>query len=87
MSYEVRLSRQSASYLRRVDPSTRNRIMARLAQLAEDSDGPYSKPLTNADGRYSSRIGGLRIIYRTIADEEVVDILVIAPRSDVYKHV
>lgn len=47
MSYEVRLSRDAASYLRRLDPATRERIEQRLLQLTIEPYSPIAtKPLT-----------------------------------------
>ncbi len=85
--YEIILSRQASRYLSRLDRTTQQRIVRRLDQLAEDPLGPFTKPLTNAEGLRSSRIGTWRIVYRV--DEIAHEVLVsdIAPRGEVYRQV
>jgi mRNA-degrading endonuclease RelE of RelBE toxin-antitoxin system len=62
-------------------------MVSRLEQLAEDPYGPFSKPLTNAEGLRASRVGTWRVVYRV--DEVAKEVLVsdIAPRGDVYRRV
>jgi len=85
VSYELRIARHAERYLRRLDRPTQDRIMRRLAQIAENPRGQYTKLLTNAAGRWASRVGGWRIIF-TIDDEaRVVDVSVIDPRGEVYR--
>lgn len=85
--YDIILSRQASRYLDRLDRTAQNRIVDRLDQLAEDPLGPFTKPLTNAEGLLSSRVGTWRIVYRI--DEAAQEVLVsdIAPRGDVYRRV
>ncbi len=83
--YEIVLSRQAARYLGRLDRTSQQRVVDRLEQLAEKPMGPFTKPLTNAEGLRSSRIGTWRIVYRV--DEASHEVLVsdIAPRGEVYR--
>ena len=83
--YEVVLSRQAARYLERVDRTAQQRIVDRLEQLAEDPWGPFTKPLTNADGLRSSRVGTWRIVYRIEEPTREVVVSDIAPRGEVYR--
>ena len=87
MSYELRITRQAERYVRRLDRRSQERIVRRLAQLAEDPRGPYTKPLTNAAGRWASRVGGWRIIYAIDDNARVVDVSVVGPRGDVYRDI
>lgn len=83
--YEIILSRQAAHYLERLDRTAQQRIVDRLEQLAGNPLGPFTNPLTNAEGLRWSRVGTWRIVYRV--DEPAHEILVsdIAPRGEVYR--
>lgn len=48
--YEIVLSRQAVRYLERLDRTSQRRLVGRLEPLAENPLGPFTKPLTNAEG-------------------------------------
>jgi mRNA interferase RelE/StbE len=83
--YDIVLSRQADRHLDRVDRIAQNRIIDRLDQLAQDPLGPFTKPLTHAEGLRSIWVGTWRIVYRI--DEAAQEVLVsdIASRGDVYR--
>ncbi len=83
--YEIILSRQAARYLERLDRTAQQRIVDRLEQLAKNPLGPFTKPLTNAEGLRSSRVGTWRIVYRIDASTHAVQVSDIAPRGEVYR--
>lgn len=87
MTYEVRTARQAQRYLLRLDRRSQARIMRRLAQLANGPRGPYSKPLTNAAGRWVSRVGDWRIIFTIDDEEDVVAVSHIGPRGEIYREI
>ncbi len=62
--YEIILSRQAGRYLERLDRTAQQRIIDRLEQLAKNPRDLFTKPLTNAEGLRSSRVGTWRIVYR-----------------------
>jgi hypothetical protein len=55
--YEIILSRHAARYLARLDRMAQLRIVDRLEQLTENPLGSFTKPLTNAEGPRSGRVG------------------------------
>jgi mRNA interferase RelE/StbE len=83
--YDVILSRQAARYLDHLDRITQQRMIARLEQLAEDPCGPLTKPLTNAEGLRSTRVGTWRIVYRIDESTQEIRVSDIAPRGEVYR--
>ncbi len=85
MTFEVRLARAAADYLRRPDRRSQERVIQRLDQIAADPFGPYSKPLTNLAGRRSARVGGWRIIFTVDVGARIVAVSDIAPRGEVYR--
>lgn len=87
MNYVARLSAAAAKKLAHLDRPTRDRIFERLRQLESDPyDSRLGKPLVNAAGRWSSRVGNTwRIIYRIDRQERIVRIEAIQSRGEVYK--
>ena len=82
-AYKLKLSRQAASYFRRLDADTRQRINDGLIQAFKDPIGA-SDHLVNRGSERKIRVGSLRILFRIEADEIVVD--AILPGGDIYKH-
>ncbi|MCC6627862.1 MAG: type II toxin-antitoxin system RelE/ParE family toxin [Chloroflexi bacterium] len=87
MSYELRIARQAEAAFGRCDRRLQERILARLAQIETDPFGPYTKPLVNASGRRSARVGDWRIIFAVDVAARVVDVSVIGPRGRAYRDV
>lgn len=85
MSYEVRIARQAEAALRRYDRRLQERLLRRLEQIADDPFGPHTKPLTNAAGRRSARVGDYRIIFAVDVDARVVNVSAIGPRGMIYR--
>ena len=85
MTYDVRLVRHAEAYLRRLDARTRERVTRQLERIAGDPYGPFSKQLTNAEGRRSVRVGDIRILYSVDDVERVVLVSAIGPRGHVYR--
>ncbi|PSR23491.1 MAG: hypothetical protein C7B45_02830 [Sulfobacillus acidophilus] len=83
--YEIILSRQAARYLERLDRMAQQRIIDRLEQLAKNPRDLFTKPLTNAEGLRSSRVGTWRIVYRIDEPLHEVQVSDIAPRGEVYR--
>ena len=83
--YEIILSRQAARYLERLDRTAQQRIIDRLEQLAKNPRDVFTKPLTNAEGLRSSRVGTWRIVYRIDEPLHEVQVSDIAPRGEVYR--
>ena len=87
MSYRIELSREAARYLRHLSRSDQERMARRIAQIATDPYGPYTKPLTNLAGCRAARVGGYRIIFTVDDKAQVVHISDIGPRGQVYRRV
>jgi mRNA interferase RelE/StbE len=85
VSFDVRLSRSAERYLERLPRDAQARIVERLAQLATDPFGPYTKPMQGTVGDRSSRVGGWRIIFEVNRDRRVVDVSDIGPRGQIYR--
>lgn len=85
MSYDVRIAERAFSYLERLDRRTQQRILDRLEQIASDPYGYYTKPLSNARGQRSSRVGNWRIVFAVNDSDRIVDVSIVAPRGRAYR--
>lgn len=86
MSYRLRAARSADAYLQRLDARTLRRILSRFSQIAADPfDGRYSKPLVNAAGARSARVGRLRILFFVDERAEAIEVTEIGPRGEVYR--
>ena len=82
-AYRFKVSQQAASYLKRLDTNTKQRINAVLIEACKDPIGA-SDHLINRGAERKIRVGGLRVLFRIEAGEIVVD--AILPRGECYKH-
>lgn len=94
MIFRVVLAREAEKNLDRLDRTTEQRIRARIQQLSDNpfqlSDNPFdlrlSAPLTERAGVRKSRVGGWRILFTVNTDEQVVGVLAVDTRGQVYRH-
>jgi mRNA interferase RelE/StbE len=85
MSYEIRLARDAADYLQRVDQRTFQRFQERLDQIAADPYGPHTKRLAGPGRRRAARVGGWRIIFTVDTTARIVYVSDVGPRGQVYR--
>ncbi|MFC7394615.1 type II toxin-antitoxin system RelE family toxin [Scopulibacillus cellulosilyticus] len=84
--YAMKIEKSAAKFIKRLDKSTRGRIIDALLEIQET---PYTasnvKKLTNGN-RFRKRVGDYRIIYRVYDDELIVSVIKVGNRGDIYKH-
>lgn len=85
MTYTVRIANKAAKYVGRLDRPTRDRIEVRLGELEKDPYSHRTKPLINAAGKRSSRVGDYRIIYTIDEALHVVEVSQVLPRGRAYR--
>ena len=87
MSYRVVIAHEAEKILDRMDRSTEKRLRTRIVQLAEDPFDPrLSAPLTERAGIRKSRVGGWRILFAANRETNILAVLTIDTRGQVYKH-
>jgi len=87
VSFRVSVAHEAEKILDRLDRPTEQRIRARFGQLAVDPFDPrLSGPLTERPGIRKSRVGGWRILFAADREANMVYILTIGTRGQVYKH-
>jgi mRNA interferase RelE/StbE len=88
VNYQVRLSNRATRDLDHLSRNTRDRVLKRLDQLAEDPRDPrFSAPLAGKGGLRKSRVGGWRIIFSVEEAVKVVAVVTIDRRGQVYHRV
>jgi mRNA interferase RelE/StbE len=83
----ILLHRRARKYLERMDQRLKAQLIAKLEALAQDPDNaPGVKPM---EGEYAGcnrlRHGDLRVIYEWDRAQDVIVVLAIGPRGDIYK--
>ena len=84
--YRVRIKTSAARELARIAArSDRQRIVARIQDLARNPRPPGCQKLVGGDGRYRVRQGRFRIVYAVDDRQRIVEIFKIGDRRDVYQ--
>ena len=87
MTYRVVIAHEAEKLLNRLDRRSERRMRVRFLQLAEDPFDPrLSSPLTERAGMRKSRVGNWRILFMADRNEQVVYIVTVDTRGQVYKH-
>ena len=85
--YEIKLVSSAAKYYKKADSGTKqalNRCFDNL-KVEPESHSNIKKLHGKLKGLYRYRAGQIRIVYRVDNANNVVVILAIAPRGDIYK--
>jgi mRNA-degrading endonuclease RelE of RelBE toxin-antitoxin system len=80
---EALLHRNADKYLSRLNATDRNRINAALDDLEKEPPEGDITPIAGESGRFRTRVGGYRILWR-IRDDHIL-VTHIDPRGQVYK--
>ena len=85
--YEIRWSRKAVSYLKRLELTTRKRIVEAIEELATDPSNQKLdvKPMQGRPGEFRLRVGDYRIIYEPEQQCLRISVIAIRPRGDVYR--
>jgi mRNA interferase RelE/StbE len=87
VSYRVTIAHEAEKVLDRLDRPTERRLRIRIAQLAVDPFDPrLSAPLVERAGIRKSRVGGWRILFSVDREAEILCVLTVDTRGQVYKH-
>lgn len=70
--------------VRRLHPDLKRKVRASLAAISRDPHAGRSLR-EELEGLRSFRAGRLRIIFRIVSEERVVDIVAIGPRANIYE--
>lgn len=88
MKLRIELSNRAARDLDRLGRDAQQRMIKRLEQLAEDPfDARLSGPLSGQGTLRKSRVGGWRIIFSVAGPAQVVNVVTIERRGQVYRRI
>ncbi|MGO8785865.1 MAG: type II toxin-antitoxin system RelE family toxin [Terriglobia bacterium] len=83
MQLQVKITGTPFKYLQSLDKPTRNRIVEKLKEIANDPlNSRLSYPLVSSTKR-SSRVGKYRILFQV--DDKVLEVADIGPRGQIYR--
>lgn len=83
MALKIKITATPLKYLKNLDKPTRQRIVEKLQDIAENpTDARLSYPLT-ASNKRSTRVGSYRVLFTT--DAEVLEVADIGPRGQIYR--
>lgn len=85
MSYSIVLSPAARKSLARLPAEIAARIITKISPLAENPRPPGAVALQGVKGDLRLRVGDYRIIYRVEDDSQVVRVVKIAHRSEIYR--
>ena len=87
MSYSVSIAHEAEKILDRLDRPTERRLRFRITQLAKNPFDPrLSAPLVERAGIRKSRVGGWRILISVDREAEILYVLTVDVRGQIYKH-
>ncbi len=83
MTYRIEIERRAHKALGRLPKRDRVRVVVATDALAEDPRPAGCVPVRAAPrGTYRMRVGGFRIVYLVLDDEEVIIVARVARRSE-----
>lgn len=85
MSYHLRISRRVGKQIGRLQPQDRNRIDTAILKLEEEPRPTDVEKLSGTTNMWRIRVGDYRIIYAVDDRSQLVEILRVAHRREVYR--
>ncbi len=84
--WRVEIRNEAVDELKALDQSVAQRIMKKLRWLSENFEAIVPEPLTGSfKGTYKLRAGAYRIIYAIDRQREVIVVISVGHRKDIYE--
>lgn len=84
--YQIRILKNAADDLGRLDKVVASRILRRVKWLAANLDAVRLETLSgDLGGLYKLRVGDYRVVYQVLADEQTLVIHAIGHRREIYR--
>jgi len=85
MSYSLFISRSAQKEFFDIDKKQAIKIKVEILKLSENPRPAISIKLKNREG-WRIKVGNYRVLYEILDDSQVINILHVGHRKDVYKH-
>jgi mRNA interferase RelE/StbE len=87
MNYVVKFQKNAVKTIRKLDKTTRNRILDHINILSENPQSSELdiKRMQGLDNHFRLRIGTFRVVYSLSNQKLIIVIIRVGPRGDVYK--
>jgi mRNA interferase RelE/StbE len=86
ITYRVLFESRAEKHLARIDPVIRRRIAKAIDALCTDPEPAGCNPLKGMPGVMRLRVGDYRIVYVVARDQQVIDVIDIDHRKDIYRN-
>ncbi len=83
--YKLKYSRKARKFLLRTEKNIANRIIDKIEKISEKPIIPDTKRIEGIKGLYRIRVGNFRILYEIDYDNNLIGIVKIDSRSNIYK--
>jgi mRNA interferase RelE/StbE len=84
-SYKIEWKQSAKKELKKLNKQIIRRILQAIEKLAEDPYRSGSNKLIGSDSIYRLRVGNYRIIYDIRSDLQIVEIIKVGHRREVYR--
>jgi mRNA interferase RelE/StbE len=88
MSYAIKFYKEAVKNIKKLDKTTRNRILDHINILAQNPRNKELdvKKMQGTQNQFRLRVGSFRIVYSLIDEELIIIIIRVGSRGDVYKN-
>jgi mRNA interferase RelE/StbE len=88
MSYAIKFYKEALKNIKKLDKTTRNRILDHINILAENPKNKELdiKKMQSTQNQFRLRVGSYRIVYSLVDEELIIIIVRVGSRGDVYKN-
>jgi mRNA interferase RelE/StbE len=85
VSYRLSISRRVGKQIGRLQPRDRNRVDAVILALENEPRPPNVEKISGSTNTWRVRVGDYRIVFAVDDEAQVVDIVSVAHRREVYR--
>lgn len=83
--YQIVLKRSVMKDIRRIPRSILAALQSRIAALAHEPFPPGAEPIEGYDHYYRIRMGNYRVVYEVASTVQIITVIRIGHRKDVYR--
>lgn len=85
--FKIKITRSAQKEIRKISPPHINRVVLAIRKLAKDPRSAECQKIRSVENGYRVRVGDYRVIYVIDNSEEVLVIIKVGHRRDVYRNI